>query len=128
MLDKLPLELLDQVLDELPSSSTSKGARERTDPLLSLCLVSKRIYERALPVLWRDISRETGSSMKRLVDRLQIMPHLGRNTHSIDVEDAVRGQEAAARSFPKQFAAALPLFPARKSNCMSVDGLYGLEA
>jgi hypothetical protein len=67
MLDKLPLELLDHVLDLLPPSSTDKGARERTDTLLACCLVSKRVYERALPVLWRAIRLESEEQVSELL-------------------------------------------------------------
>jgi hypothetical protein len=67
MLDKLPLELLDHVLELLPPPSTIKGARERTKTLLSCCLVSKRVYERALPVLWRDIRLESEEQVRMMV-------------------------------------------------------------
>jgi hypothetical protein len=67
MLDKLPLELLDHVLDHLPPPWTTKSARERTETLLSCCLVSKRVYERSLPVLWRDIRLESEERFSAMV-------------------------------------------------------------
>jgi hypothetical protein len=70
MLDKLPVELLDQVLDEIHSPSTSQGARERTGALLSLCLVSKRILGRARRPLWRDVKVEYETKFFALVDAL----------------------------------------------------------
>jgi hypothetical protein len=67
MLDQLPLELLDHILDLLPSPSTADGARERTDTLIVCCFVSKRVYERTLPVLWRDIRLESEEQVRMMV-------------------------------------------------------------
>jgi hypothetical protein len=74
MLDKLPLELLDHVLDLLPPPSTFGGARERTDTLTACCLVSKRVYERSLPVLWREIRLDGLATFNLFVSRLETEP------------------------------------------------------
>jgi hypothetical protein len=71
MLDKLPLELLDHVLDLLPPSSTDQGARERTDTLLSCCLVSKRLHERSLPILWRNVRVNSEEQYCELFKRVE---------------------------------------------------------
>jgi hypothetical protein len=72
MLDKLPLELFDHVLDLLPPSSTDQGARGRTDALLSCCLVSKRVYERSLPVLWRNLHVNSEEQYCELLRRVEL--------------------------------------------------------
>jgi hypothetical protein len=70
MLDKLPLELLDHVLDLLPPPSTVKSARERADTLLACCLVSKRVSERSMPVLWRHLRLQTTKSFEDFAARV----------------------------------------------------------
>jgi hypothetical protein len=71
MLDKLPLKLLDHVLELLPPPSTFESARERTDALLACCLVSKRVYERSCMVLWENLRLGTDGqifAMDRVVE------------------------------------------------------------
>ncbi|GAA5873751.1 hypothetical protein JCM8547_005939 [Rhodosporidiobolus lusitaniae] len=57
MLDRLPPELVDHILDLLiPSPATVDGAHERTIALRAFCLVLKAVRDRAEPLLWRDVA------------------------------------------------------------------------
>ncbi|GAA5859796.1 hypothetical protein JCM8547_007032 [Rhodosporidiobolus lusitaniae] len=65
MLNRLPLELVDLVLDVLPARIVRYEKRGRTQDLLSCCLVNKKLYERAVRLLWRDLYIvETGQASR----------------------------------------------------------------
>jgi hypothetical protein len=70
MLDRLPLELLDHVLDLLPLPSTPVSASERSRALYTCCLVSKRVSERAFPLLRRDLPLQTSTESFSFVANL----------------------------------------------------------
>jgi hypothetical protein len=70
MLDRLPLELLDHVLDLLPLPSTPVSASERSRALYTCCLVSKRVSERAFPLLRRDLPLQTATEFFSFVAHL----------------------------------------------------------
>jgi hypothetical protein len=71
MLDRLPLEILDHVLDLLPPSNNLQDARDRRKALHSCTLVSKKVSERAGRLLIRDVFLSDGKRAKQLETRLQ---------------------------------------------------------
>ncbi|GAA5855779.1 hypothetical protein JCM8547_000353 [Rhodosporidiobolus lusitaniae] len=56
MLDRLPPELVDHILDLLPSPAKLDGVHERTIALRACCVVSKALRDRAESLLWRDVA------------------------------------------------------------------------
>ncbi|GAA5866719.1 hypothetical protein JCM8547_002735 [Rhodosporidiobolus lusitaniae] len=67
MLDRLPPELVDHVLDLLPQPP----AAERADTLRACCLVSKRLRDIALPTLWRHVELNGDEQERAFVERVE---------------------------------------------------------
>jgi hypothetical protein len=129
MLDKLPLELLDHVLDLLPRPSTREGAHERTDALLSCCLVSKRVYERSLPVLWRNIrlKSEAQASALLAVTAETAPQHLAASVRTLHIEDVEDEDEELSLPL-KESLRFLELFTGLRSLRLDGAGIVSLKA
>ncbi|GAA5855805.1 hypothetical protein JCM8547_000362 [Rhodosporidiobolus lusitaniae] len=72
MLDRLPPELVDLVLDLLPSPATLTGARVRQETLWACCLVCKKARASPEPFLWRHIVVLSNSQANRLIERCDL--------------------------------------------------------
>ncbi|BGP13641.1 hypothetical protein JCM10213_007818 [Rhodosporidiobolus nylandii] len=67
MLDRLPPELLDEILDlPAPVLDWPAGSRERKETLRRCCLVCKAVKARAQPLLWRDVDFSSPARVRDL--------------------------------------------------------------
>jgi hypothetical protein len=71
MLDKLPPELVDAVLDHLPSLSTRDGARERKQTLRAFSLVSRQARVHGQAALRRDIHLNSALQIRALEQAIE---------------------------------------------------------
>lgn len=83
MLDRLPPELLDKVLDHLPPRTLRPWKvpeKEKTEgrivTLLACCLVSKRVHHRAVLLLWRDIQLAVKANVPEFVKTAEDVPNV----------------------------------------------------
>ncbi|BGP13630.1 hypothetical protein JCM10213_007806 [Rhodosporidiobolus nylandii] len=77
MLDRLPAELLDEILDlAAPVLDWPAGSRERRETLRRCCLVCKAVKARAQPLLWRDVDFSPPARVRDLDKAVSCKPEL----------------------------------------------------
>lgn len=100
MLDRLPRELLDQVLDELPPFPDHSF--ERTDTLVACCLVSKRSKDSAEALLWRDVRLANSSGLATFARLLEEGVATSKAaTRNLVVDDMAMRDESAVSCLHK---------------------------
>jgi hypothetical protein len=126
MLDKLPPELIDNIL-VLACPSTSWPDRNRYDCLrrsflYRCCLVSKGVKERAQALLWKNVVVES----KRLAKSLKLLLAQG-GAHELKLQTRVltgctsHGLVAVARFFPNLVEVRLDQFPSNKVSTAKLE-------
>jgi hypothetical protein len=120
MLDRLLLELLDHVLELLPLSTTLQSAQERQEALFSCAVVSKKVSDRAVPLLQRDALLNTRSQKDGFARRLEDTSFAKRvRSLQVDYDDA---EPAMANEQLVSLTSRLP-----ELRCFSWKGLYTAE-
>lgn len=86
MLDRLPPELHDHVLDLLPPAFHLDELRERRSAMYVCCLINKRVSSRATPLLYRDVLLDVAFRFRGFLRRLQRDPAVGERSRSLVIE------------------------------------------
>ncbi|GAA6039755.1 hypothetical protein JCM8097_004203 [Rhodosporidiobolus ruineniae] len=87
MLDRLPLELVQQIVFlTLPSSSSFTKYRERQDPLLALCFTSRALCAVAQPVLFESVNLESDKAVDSFLEVVETNKGLGERVKALRIE------------------------------------------